>query len=185
MTRISISSFIFLAMIGNLIVSGCISQPSTENLTAKIVSQTTFAVNSSQQFVNRQTVYEENLTMIQEKIPSEIFQILDPNSSIEIREYKKNQLFRGDPFIPVANASSRFNISDQKAIADGGEVYLHIDLQKTSPLNAIDSFTTKIDDKNEKSHYIDAWIGLNNIENVASLSNVTQIRVLHPGRNFG
>ena len=33
-------------------------------------------------------------------------------------------------------------------------------------------------------HYLDGWVGLNNIEKIASLPDVIQIRVLHPGRTF-
>jgi hypothetical protein len=173
-----------LAMVAVLLAAGCVSHPLTENnLTQMTVPPSTISVDLERQN-DWAYQYRDNLTPAQKKIPGDLLQIIDPNYPKEHRHFTKKDLAANFYFVPAENASQEFNISESQALADGGEILVHIDLQSSASLDVIDSLVTKIDGKSEKWHFISAWIGLNDLESVASRPEVIQIRLEYPATIF-
>ena len=179
MTRAFTASFIFLAMIGILITAGCVSQPSSENLTGKTVSPTTTQISTTQPITSIQPVQTDNITQARNKVQGIILEILAPNYP-----EKDRRAHLGSSYVPVENAGQRFNLSNTTAFADGGEIFIQIEMKPSVSSNIVDSFMTQITLKGRERSVVEGWVGLNNIEKIAILSDVTKITLLHSGTTF-
>jgi hypothetical protein len=119
--------------------------------------------------------YTGNITYVRSKIDNDILAMLSPNAT-------EHQLKDWNDFsyIPAENASQRFSISESRAIRDGGEYFLRINVQPGTSLDDIDPFVTEISNKCPELNGTEAWVGLNNIEEIASLPNVKRIASIGP-----
>lgn len=129
-------------------------------------------------------VYANNLTSAKKKIPMDLLQIIDPNYPEEHRHFTKNDLQIRYEFIPANEASEKFNISEKTALSDGGEISLQIDLQPSATLDSIDAYVTKVDLRDERHHFVDAWVGLNTMEKIAMLPDVIELHPNSPATTF-
>ncbi len=184
MTRPRIIFFIVLIITGTLVAAGCVSHPFAENNSTEItVSPSTISPNLDQQN-DWAYQYRNNLTPAQKKIPAELLPIIDPNFPKDQWTMTTKDLADYPYFIPAENASQELNISESQALEHGGEIKVGITLQPSATLDIIDPFATKILYKNEKWHYVGAWVGMNNLETVASIPQVNKIELLYPGVTF-
>jgi len=175
--------FILIIITSALITSGCVSQLSNENKSTEItVFPSTISANSYPS--DWVFTYNNNLSPAMQKIPPELHQIIDPNYPKEHIYFTKKDLGRSYYFIPAENASQMFDISKSQALANGGEIKVQINLQPSASLDVVDPYITKIIDKNEKWHDIGAWVGLNNLEKIASLPEVKKIILLYPATKY-
>lgn len=129
-------------------------------------------------------IYNNNLTPAEKKIPYEILQFIDPDYPKEYISFTKNELAAGYYFIPEANASLKFNISEITALGHGGEIKVRIDLEPTASLDVVNPYATRIDDRDERSHSVIAWVGLSKVREIASLHEVKEIRPIIPPMTF-
>jgi hypothetical protein len=115
-----------------------------------------------------------------QKIPYEIRDILNPNFTKDYKNLSKKGLYPSTYFVPSENASQKFTISEITAREHGGEIKVHMGFEPSASLDIIDPFVTQIYFKNEEWHSAGAWVGLNNLEKIASLPEVVEIFVLYP-----
>jgi hypothetical protein len=182
MTRTCIVFFTVLAIIGTLVAAGCVSHPLTENNSTKItVPPSTISTDRQNDWVYQ---YEKNLSPAQKKIPAELHQIIDPNFPQEHRFFTEKDLTAGYRFMPAEDASQRFNISESQALEHGGEIYVQIILQPEASLDIINPFATCIEGKNEQWDFVNGWVGLNNLEKIASLPDVKEIKLPSPAVTY-
>ncbi|MFA5268813.1 MAG: hypothetical protein WC379_12655 [Methanoregula sp.] len=184
MTRTCIVFFTVLAISCALVTAGCVSHQFVEkNSTEITVSPSTISADLDQQN-DWAYQYRNNLTPAQKKIPAELLPIIDPNYPKEHIHITKKDLAAGQFFIPAEKASQKFNISEYQAQEDGGEIYVHIDLQPTASLDVIDPYATDIPIKNEEWDFVGGWVGLNNLEKIASLPDVKEIKLPSPAVTY-
>jgi len=176
MTR-TFTIIIVIALISILAATGCVSRPIVDNKTIeKTIQPTPNTVTSIPTVSPGQLIIKNNQTLAQEKIQTSLLNTIDPNSPKMYRQDYPESIF-----IPAEEATGKFNISNTKAVADGGEYFIHIDLQPTASVDIIDPFATKITSKDAKEYYVDAWVGKNNIILIASLPEVKKIHIIQPG----
>ena len=128
--------------------------------------------------------YNNNLTPAEKKIPYEILQFIDADYPKEYISFTKKELAAGYNFIPEENASLKFNISEKTAREHGGEINVRIDLEPTASLDVVDPYATRIEGRDERTHSVLAWVGLNTIGEIASLAEVKEIRPIIPPITF-
>ncbi|MFA5267083.1 MAG: hypothetical protein WC379_03855 [Methanoregula sp.] len=163
-----------LVMVAVLLAAGCVSQPETENISPeKKVPAVSYTISSD--LSASEVAYLNNLTPAQRKIPVKLLQIIDPNYPEFSRHFTMSNLV-SYYFFPAENASLIFNISEKQARGHGGELLCEVSLTPSASSDVIDPIATRVDGKNERTHIVVAWIGLNELQDVASVPEVVKIR---------
>ena len=120
---------------------------------------------------------KSNLTDAQKKLSTDLLQLV--NSSFlpegQNRETLEMQMERLGQFRPASSVSST---SDGRVA--GELVYVYVYLKPPAGTRTIEPFVWEVTDRDEKNHLAVAWVGVKDLETLASLDAVRTIRTVMP-----
>jgi hypothetical protein len=126
-------------------------------------------------------VYEQNMAEWKKKLPISLVELVDPNYPIDekTRQFTKANLVCYNIILPPEKAAIKFNATNSSAEKYGEYVIVNIILNQSAPTRAIDPYVQKIEQRTP--YVVTGWVELmNNIEKIASLSEVQRIDLVSP-----
>jgi hypothetical protein len=121
--------------------------------------------------------YKANMTHSQEKIPSQILEMIDPNYP----KFDSTQLIP-DTQVILGMIDGGFYRPAASLGKDGEKTgdlfYVYIDLIPNTPLDLVDSDSYKVESKEREYNYVAAWVPSKNIEKIANMSEVRSISLV-------
>ena len=120
---------------------------------------------------------KSNLTGAQKKLSTDLLQLLDSTFLPygQDRETLETQMERLKQFRPASSVSPA---SDGRVAGD--MVYVYIYLKPFAETRTIDPYVWEVTDRDEENRLAVAWVGVNDLETLASLEAVRTIRTVVP-----
>jgi hypothetical protein len=132
-------------------------------------------------------LYQSNLAYPRNKIATDLLKFIDPNYpkiGIPVDQYR-NMRISSSHMIPAGQAAARFNLSNTSGTPVGDQVFLTIYVYPNSSTQILDPFITKVTDRSEELHAVEAWVDLNNLEKIASLESVQNMKFVDYAEHSG
>lgn len=138
---------------------------------------------SRSMIVNQSDASKSNLTDVQKKFSTNLLRLIN-NKYLNEGQNKKTLEMQMINLKQYRSASSVPLAGDDQITDD--LVYVYIYLKPLAETKTVDPYVWKVANRDEKNHFFVAWVGVNDLEKLASLETVRSIReVLPPQVNKG
>ena len=125
---------------------------------------------------------------VQRKISTNLLYVIDSNTpqTGQSRDAVQNQMETEGKLKTVMQTASSSEKQGLRAVAVASTtqacnlVLVYIDLVPTASTTAIDAYVSSFTERNEQEHSVVAWVDINNLETLASLDAVSNIRTAEP-----
>ncbi|MFA5269014.1 MAG: hypothetical protein WC379_13665 [Methanoregula sp.] len=139
------------------------------------------AHNEIEESINRQIaqieLYKQNQTPAQKKLSNDLLQLIDDKYPIKTqsRDQIKQRMYTRKQLIPKSDGGTKQKLSPEITQGVDDQVNVEIYLEQSSPTNITNSLVTQVTGRDEKNHFVEAWVGINNLERLASSPGVKAI----------
>jgi len=122
---------------------------------------------------------------VQRKISTNLLYIIDssvPETGIS-RDEVQNQMETEGKLMTVTQESGSAKSGLRAAAAAepaANLVLVYIDLVPSAPTSAVDAYVSSVTERNEQDHSVVAWMNINNLDTLASLDAVSNVRTAEP-----
>jgi hypothetical protein len=126
-------------------------------------------------------VYEQNMAEWKKKLPISLVELIDPDYPVDekSRQFTRANLICYNAILPPEKAAIKFNATNSSAENYGEYVIVNIILNQSAQTRAVDPYVQKIEQRTP--YVVTGWVELmNNIEKIASLSEVQRIDLVYP-----